>query len=146
MTMSEELTAQAQCRDLVLRAAEAVDDGDAQAFAALFAPDGVLVRPDGSHLQGRAAITQAYASRDPDRLTQHLICNHRVTVDLAAGTAESHCKVLLWSGRRSAEVSPKGRPADNLQQVGEMHDQLQRDTQGSWFIQKRIARFILHSS
>jgi ketosteroid isomerase-like protein len=145
MTTPEELAAQAHCCDVVLRAAEAVDDGDAQAFAALFAPDGVLVRPDGSHLQGRAAIAQAYASRDPDRLTQHLICNHRVTVNLAAGTAESHCKVLLWCGRRSAEASAKGRPADAMQQVGEMHDQLQREPHG-WFIRKRIARFILYRS
>lgn len=144
MTLADEWMAQTQCRDVVLRAAEAVDAGDAHAFAALFTPDGVLVRPDGTRLQGRVAILQAYASRDPDRLTQHLICNHRVTVDLAAGTAESHCKVLLWSGRRSAEAGPKGRPADAMQQVGEMHDLLQRDAQG-WFIHKRLAHFILHS-
>jgi uncharacterized protein (TIGR02246 family) len=144
MTLAEEWGAQTQCRDVVLRAAEAVDAGDAQAFAELFTLDGVLVRPDGTRLEGRVAIAQAYAARDPDRLTQHLISNHRVSVDLEAGLAESYCKVLLWSGRRSAPASPKGRPADSLQQVGEMHDQLQHDAQG-WFIRKRIARFILHS-
>eukprot|EP01031_Cornospumella_fuschlensis_P010959 gene10959-13402_t len=69
MSTLETLAAEAACRALVLRGADAVDGGDAQGFAASFAPDGTLVRPDGSVLQGRAAIAQAYAARDPDRLT-----------------------------------------------------------------------------
>lgn len=144
MMTPETLIAQSLCRDVVLQAADAVDAGDAHSFANCFTPDGVLLRPDGTELKGRAAIAQAYAARDPDRLTQHLVCNHRVTVDVAAGTAQSFCKVLLWSGRRSDAPSTQGRPADSLQQVGEMVDTLHLDAQG-WRIAHRSARFVLHS-
>jgi uncharacterized protein (TIGR02246 family) len=138
-----ELAAEAECRALVLRGAEAADSGDAVGFAALFLVDGEMVRPDGSVLQGRATIAQTYAARDPDRLTQHLISNHTVEVDEATGTALSRCKVLLWSSRHSAEHSPKGRPADAMTQVGEFVDALQRTPEG-WRIRHRRAHFILY--
>jgi uncharacterized protein (TIGR02246 family) len=137
------LTAEAECRALVLQGAAAVDGGDAAGFAALFVPDGRLLRPDGSVLQGRAAIAAAYARRDPDRLTQHLLCNHSVVVDEAAGTAQSHCKVLLWSGRHSTPPTARGRPADALAQVGELRDILERTPEG-WRIRSRQAQFILY--
>jgi uncharacterized protein (TIGR02246 family) len=143
MTSIEMLIAQDTCRALVLKGAEAVDAGDAAGFAALFTPDGVLVRPDGSQLQGQAAIAQAYAARDPDRLTQHLLCNHTVAVDVAQGTAVSRCKVLLWSGRHSAVLAKQGRPAEGLTQVGAFLDTLLQTADG-WRIQTRRAQFILY--
>ena len=143
MRTLETLAAEAACRALVLRAADAVDGGDAQGFAALFVPDGTLVRPDGSVLQGRAAIAQAYAARDPDRLTQHLVCNQQVSVDLQAGTAHARSKVLLWTGRHSSPSTPQGRLADAVSQVGEFVDQLENTPEG-WRIRSRRAQFILY--
>jgi uncharacterized protein (TIGR02246 family) len=138
------LQAEAACREVVLQAAQAVDSGDCGGFAALFLPDGVLVRPDGSSLQGREAIVQAYKARDPDRLTQHLVSNQQVEVNTAAGTAVAHCKVLLWSGRHSAVDTPRGRPADAMAQVGEMVDEMALTPEG-WRIRSRRARFIFYS-
>ena len=143
MSTLETLSAEAACRALVLRAADAVDGGDAQGFAALFVSDGTLVRPDGSVLQGRAAIAQTYASRDPDRLTQHLVCNQQVSVDLQAGTAKVSSKVLLWTGRHSSPSTPQGRPADATSQVGEFVDQLVYTPEG-WRVRRRRAQFILY--
>ena len=143
MSTLETLAAEAACRALVLQGADAVDSGDAQGFAALFAPDGTLMRPDGSVLQGRAAIAQAYAARDPDRLTQHLVCNQQVSVDLQAGTAHARSKVLLWTGRHSSPSTPQGRPADAISQVGEFVDQLDHTPDG-WRIRSRRALFILN--
>jgi uncharacterized protein (TIGR02246 family) len=143
MSTLELLAAEAACRALVLQGAEAVDGGDAAGFAALFVPDGLLVRPDGSLLQGRAAIAQAYVSRAPDRLTQHLVCNQQVTVDLAAGTALVRSKVLLWTGQHSTPHTPKGRAADALTQVGELVDTLAHTPEG-WRIRSRRAQFILY--
>lgn len=143
MSTLETLAAEAACRALVLRGADAVDGGDAQGFAASFAPDGTLVRPDGSVLQGRAAIAQAYAARDPDRLTQHLVCNQQVMVDLQAGTAQARSKVLLWTGRHSSPSTPHGRLADAISQVGEFVDQLEHTPEG-WRIRSRRAQFILY--
>lgn len=137
------LVAQEACRALVQTGADAVDAGDAAGFAALFTPDGVLVRPDGSQLQGPTAIAQAYAARDPDRLTQHLLCNYLVEVDIAQGTAVSRCKVLLWSGRHSAVPGKQGRPAEGPVQVGAFLDTL-RQTPDGWRIHNRHAHFILY--
>lgn len=141
----EALVAEAECRALVLRSAEAVDAQDYAGFAECFCPDGALVRPDGSVLQGQAAIVQAYRARNPDRLTQHLLCNHQVVVDTATLTARSRCKVLLWSGQHSAQATPQGRPADALTQVGEFVDTLEYSAKG-WRIRHREAFFILQKS
>ena len=94
-------------------------------------------------LQGRAAIAAAYAARDPDRLTQHLISNQQVLVDLGAGTASARCKVLLWTGRYSTPHTSKGRLADGLVQVGELEDLLAHTAEG-WRIRSRRAQFILY--
>lgn len=143
MSSLELLAAEAACRALVLQGVEAVDSGDAAGLAAIFLPDGLLVRPDGSLLHGRAAIASAYAMRDPERLTQHLLCNQQVKVDLAAGAALVRSKVLLWTGRHSTPHTPKGRAADALTQVGELVDILAHTTEG-WRISSRQAQFILY--
>ncbi len=141
-TALDTLVAEAACRDLVLAAADAVDGRDLLAFADLFETRGVLVRPDGTELVGRPAIVAAYAARDPERLTRHLVSNQRVRVDLAAGTAQAACTVLLWSGRHSDASTPRGRPADAQQQVGEIRDLLAKTPEG-WRIRRREARFTL---
>jgi len=141
-TALDTLVAEAACRDLVLAAADAVDGRDFLALADLFETRGVLVRPDGTELVGRPAIVAAYAARDPERLTRHLVSNQRVRVDLAAGTAQAACTVLLWSGRHSDASTPRGRPADAQQQVGEIRDLLAKTPEG-WRIRRREAWFTL---
>lgn len=142
MNAMEHYAADAECRALVLQAADAVDRADANAFAALFVADGTLVRPDGSPLQGRAAIAAAYAARDPDRLTQHLVCNQLVTLQPDGAAALVRSKVLLWSGRHSAPLTPQGRAADALSQVGEFVDAMEFSAEG-WRIRRREAHFVL---
>jgi hypothetical protein len=100
------------------------------------------VRPDGTELIGRPAIVAAYAARDPERLTRHLVINQRVRVDLAVGTAQAACTVSLWSGRHSDASTSRGRPADAQQQVGEIRDLLAKTPEG-WRIRRREAWFTL---
>ena len=71
------LQAEKECRDLVLAAAEAVDQQDYETLVQLFTEDATLVRPGGSELRGRAEIFTSYASKDPYRVTHHLVCSHR---------------------------------------------------------------------
>jgi hypothetical protein len=104
----------------------------------------VLVRPDGSRLEGGPAIEAAYAQRDADRLTRHLISNHIVLVHDAA-SASSACSVQLWTGIHKDAESAQGRPADPTQLIGEFLDELTMTPQG-WRIRRRQARFILHST
>lgn len=143
MSMPAVWAARAACCDLVQQGADAVDAGHAEAFAALFTSDGSLQRPDGTVLQGRAAIAAAYAARDPDRLTQHLVCNQHVDLDAQATGATVRSKVLLWSGRHSNPLTPQGRAANALSQVGEFVDALVLTPEG-WRIRYREARFILY--
>lgn len=138
----EHLAAESEVRAVVLASARLVDAQDWRGFADLFADDAQLIRPDGSLMQGREAVFNAYAARDPERLTQHVITNHEVEV-LSAQQAHSRCLVLLWSGKRSDAPSAKGRPADAAQQLGEFVDQLTRTPEG-WRIARREARFMWH--
>ena len=120
MTETERLQAEKACRDIVLSAARAVDDQDYRALAALFAPDGELVRPGGTPLVGPEAILASYAAKDPERLTRHIVCNHQVTVDSDAA-ARSSCVVILWTSQRSEELTPRGRLADAMQGGDNLH-------------------------
>lgn len=133
------LQAESQCRHLVIAAAEAVDRQHYEAFVACFTEDAVLQRPGGEPLTGRAAILASYAQKSPNRLTQHLLCNHRVVVD-PAGWAESSCKVLLYVSDQRREAVTAGRMADSQHHVGQFQDRLILTPEG-WRIQKRQAWF-----
>lgn len=137
-----QLLAEQACRRVVQETAQAVDIQDYAAFAGLFTPDGVLIRPDGRRLEGRTAIEQAYVQRDQNRLTCHLITNHLVAVHDST-SASSRCSILLWSGRHSDNSSANGRPADASELVGEFLDELVLTSEG-WRIRQRQACFILH--
>ncbi len=140
MSPLESMLAEREVRQVVLAAARLVDAQQWQAFADLFAEDGSLERPDGTLLQGRQAVYQAYASRSPERLTQHILTNHEVTVT-GTHSAQSRCLVLLWTGLASDAPTAKGRPADAAQQLGEFVDELRLTPEG-WRLAKRQARFL----
>lgn len=144
MTDLERLLAEKACHDLVLAAAQAVDQQDYPALAALFADDGELVRPGGSPLLGPQAIQASYAAKDPERLTRHVVSNLRVTVD-SSTSARAHCVVTLWTTQRSEALTPQGRKANPMQQVGEIEDEFVRTPSG-WKIQRRRAQFNIYQS
>lgn len=135
------LLAKQACREVVLQAADAVDAQDYDAFVALFTEDATLVRPGGPELKGRAEILQAYRSKDPHRMTHHLICNHQVTLT-EPNKASSRCKVLLYASDQRRELTPKGRLADAQQMAGVIQDALILTPEG-WRIQSRHAWFEL---
>lgn len=137
----DRLLAEQACRDLVLRAAAATDAQRHDDFAALFAEDGVLVRPGAQPLQGRAAIAESYRSRPPGRITRHLVSNTLVVLASPTAARASSC-VLLWSGRASDAAGPFGRPAHERQVVGEFDDRFVLTPQG-WRIARRSASFVL---
>ena len=135
------LLAKQACREVVLQAADAVDAQDYDAFVALFTEDATLVRPGGPELKGRAEILQAYRSKDPHRMTHHVICNHQVALT-EPNKASSRCKVLLFASDERRELTPKGRLADAQQMAGVIEDALVLTAAG-WQIQNRQAWFEL---
>jgi 3-phenylpropionate/cinnamic acid dioxygenase small subunit len=135
------LLAKQACSELVLKAAAAVDAQDYDTFVTLFTQDAHLQRPGGVVLRGRAEILQAYRSKDPQRLTFHVISNHFVTLT-AVDRAESRCKVMLYATDQRRPATSLGRQADAQQLYGVIHDALIR-TDAGWKIQNRQAWFEL---
>jgi uncharacterized protein (TIGR02246 family) len=133
------------CRDLVMRSVACVDAHDATGFAALFLIDGVLRRPGGAPLNGRAAIEHAYAQRPRERMTRHLVANTRVVV-ASAVAARGTSQVLLWAGSVDDAVGAQGRPARGPQILGEFEDWFEFVSGEGWLIARREARFVLHSA
>ncbi|GAA0747012.1 nuclear transport factor 2 family protein [Ideonella azotifigens] len=139
--MVEQWIARQACADLVVRGVSCIDARDHDGFAALFADDGVLVRPGAEPLHGPAAIAASYRSRPSDRLTRHLITNTLVTLQTSS-RAHGHSCVLLWSGLSSDEAGLFGRPAQPRQVLGEFEDDFVCTPSG-WRIARREARFVL---
>ncbi len=144
MTELDYLLAQRACEDVVMAAARAVDAQDYHALSALFTDDGELVRPGGTRLWGRQAIFASYAAKDAARLTQHIVSNLQVTVD-SVTTARSRCVVTLWTTQRGQMLTPQGRQADTMQQIGEIEDELLHTPDG-WKIKRRRAQFTMYRS
>jgi uncharacterized protein (TIGR02246 family) len=139
----ERLLVEQACRDLVLQAAAHADSRDADALAALFLADGVLVRPTGPELHGRAAIRDSYATRPAGRITRHMVTNSVVEIEMD-GRARVRSHVLLWIGSEADEPGPKGRPIASPLVLGEFDDQLSLTLDG-WRIARRDAHFLLHA-
>ena len=134
------VVARQACHDLVIRFVSCNDKRDAQGVAALFAEDGMLVRPNGDTLTGPAAIAAAYADRPADRITRHLVGN--VLIDVSSPTtATGTSTVLLWSGSAADAAGPFGRPMKNREVMGEFEDSFVK-TPGGWRIARREARFV----
>jgi ketosteroid isomerase-like protein len=131
------------CQGVVLRTAACIDRGDAEALAALFSDDAVLVRPGAEPLTGRASIRDSYAQRPPQRMTRHLVTNMLVDVE-SPEQARVRSTVLLWTGSTGDPESPHGRPAHRREMVGEFDDRLRRLGIGPWLIARRDARFVLY--
>jgi uncharacterized protein (TIGR02246 family) len=143
MDALQRLLIQDACRELVLRAVECTDAHDAAGLAALFTPDGVLSRPGGQALVGRAAIEAAYAQRPRERITRHLVTNTRVVVE-SGSAATGRSLVLLWAGSTEDATGPQGRPLRGAQLVGEFDDRFVLSSEG-WRIARREAVFVLHA-
>jgi len=141
MTPESTLAAKLACQDLIVKFAVLNDARDAAGLAELFADDGVMIRPDGSRLEGRAVIAAAYADKPADRLTCHLVANVLVDVQ-SENEASGTSSVLLWSASAADEAGPFGRPAAARQVVGEFHDRFVK-TESGWRIAERRARFTM---
>jgi len=125
---------------LIVRLGWAIDQGDLEALSACLHPEVVFVRPDGQALEGPQAVRQAYAQRDPDRITRHLLSNVFLTW-LTPERVQAHTSVLLWTGRLSEPSTPAGRPADAVQKLGEHRDVVAWEA-GRWWLLKRQSEFV----
>lgn len=106
---------------LMVRLSWAIDHGDLVALMACLHQDVAFVRPDGQVLQGIQAVRDAYAQRDPERITRHLLSNVLLTWT-SPDRVMAQSMVMLWTGRFSDAPTPAGRPRDPVQKLGEHRD------------------------
>jgi hypothetical protein len=132
------------CRRLVLESAAANDRGDYAAYGELFTAGGILRRPSGDVLEGRAAIVGAYASRAGGRTTRHVCSNILIHVE-SARAAHGTTYVVLYSADTSGEPDGHfGHACAPRVLIGEFEDRFEL-TEAGWRIAERNARFVMHT-
>lgn len=115
---------EADCARLVALYANLNDAARWDEVAALYAEDGVMVRPTApdAPVSGRAAILAAFRARPP-RVTRHVCSNVVIDVD-SVDSARGESAMLLFTGG----------PAPL---VGSFHDRFVRTAQGWRFAERR---------
>jgi ketosteroid isomerase-like protein len=133
-----------ECRRLVVDSAFYNDSRDWDALAALYADDGVVVRPNGTRIVGRAAITESYAAAPANRRTRHVCTNWRFDLD-GRHAARGVTSVLVYSWDADREPDPKfGHQLDSRMVIGDFADRFVRTPDG-WRIAERRATLSAHT-
>lgn len=98
MTAEERRAAEHDCARLIALYANLNDEARWDEVAALYAEDGVMVRPTApdAPILGREAILAAFKSRPP-RTTRHICSNVVITVE-SEDTATGVSAMLLFTG------------------------------------------------
>lgn len=141
LTLQRALHEQA-LQSVLVRLNWCIDHGQLDGLVQVLHPQVQWVRPGGQVLLGPQAVLQAYAQREPDRITRHLLTNMHVG-DFTPQRAQVHSTVLLWSGSLGDALTPAGRPAHAEQKLGEHTDVLVFD-QDRWWLRERQSRFVLY--
>jgi len=124
MTADQRRAAEADCARLIALYANLNDAARWDEVAALYAEDGVMVRPTApdAPVSGRAAILAAFQARPP-RVTRHVCSNVVIEVE-SADSARGESAMLLFTGG----------PAPL---VGSFHDRFVRTAEGWRFAERR---------
>ncbi len=124
MTEAERRAIEADCARLIALYANLNDAAQWDAVVALYAEDGVMIRPTApdAPLEGRAAILAAFKGRPP-RKTRH-VCSNVVIEVLSATEASGESAMILFQ--------PDGAPL-----AGSFHDRFVLTTDGWRFAERR---------
>ena len=126
------------CTAAIQRFSAYVDAGRYDDAAALFAPDGVMQRPQ-ERIEGREALRHSFQQRPAHRLTRHVISNLILDlVDDNTVRALSYVCVFRHLGT-PGETLHQPVPARNPETLAEYIDELVR-VDGAWLIGRRTVR------
>ncbi|MHB8438913.1 MAG: nuclear transport factor 2 family protein [Acidimicrobiales bacterium] len=119
-------------RELTARYNRFFDDGDAEAFADTFTPDGEMVVTGGFTMAGRDRLVQM-CKRTPFGVVH-------VTVDPIIDIQGDHAvqEVTILVLQRPAPGAPEGKLLSTLERTGRYRDELVR-TAGGWRFSRRTA-------
>lgn len=130
------------CTQLYARYSHALDDSDGAAVAALYAPDGVWIRP-GQEFRGREVIAAAVNKRPAGVVTRHLFMNVGISV-VDADHAEGKAYYMVFRHETPA-ASPLPRPVpDKVERVGDYLISFVRTGEG-WRLAKVAPRRVFDS-
>ncbi len=124
MKNKDRRAAEADCARLIALYANLNDEARWEEVVALYAEDGVMVRPTAPNapVAGREAILEAFKARPP-RITRHICSN--VVIDVESDTtARGTSAMLLFTG----EAAPL---------VGSFHDRFVLTDDGWRFAERR---------
>ena len=124
MKNKDRRAAEADCARLIALYANLTDEARGEEVVALYAEDGVMVRPTAPNapVAGREAILEAFKARPP-RITRHICSN--VVIDVESDTtARGTSAMLLFTG----EAAPL---------VGSFHDRFVLTDDGWRFAERR---------
>lgn len=124
MTEDERRAIEADCARMIALYANLNDEARWKEVAALYAEDGVMIRPTApdAPLAGRAAILAAFQGR-PARKTRHVCSNVVVTVE-GSGSASAVSAMILFQ--------PEAAPL-----AGSFHDRFVCTAEGWRFAERR---------
>ena len=124
MTEAERRAAEYDCARLIANYANLNDEARWDEVAALYAEDGVMIRPTApdAPVHGREAILAAFKSR-PARTTRHVCSNVVITVE-GPDKATGISAMLLFTGAATPLV-------------GSFHDKFVRTADGWRFAERR---------
>jgi len=142
--MTTRLEDERACERLVLDFVYYSDFHDYESLAALFAPEGSIMRPNGDILVGRDAILEAYQARAAGRLTRHLCTNIRITIESLERARGSSYAVLYSAVPDRPPLAHYGIEAESRVIVGEFEDEFVKTPEG-WRFASRLARFVMHT-
>ena len=127
-----EMLAERECAKLVGKYARLADGNDVDGFVALFTPGAVWGRADGTAIEGREAIRNAYASRPPRGASRHQLLGVSVEF-LGAGRAEgvSTALVVKSDGSKSKQVH-----------ILSYVDRFEQSDDGRWLIAARSSELL----
>ncbi|GAA2673711.1 nuclear transport factor 2 family protein [Streptomyces lunalinharesii] len=105
----DRLLAERACERLIIDFVHRLDLGDPSSVATLFTPGGSWEWPHGNRrIAGRAALSQYFGTRPPDRLSRRLMTNILVTVTSpTTATATSYLTTYRVDGFSEGMVPPQ---------------------------------------
>lgn len=118
---------------LLYRYSHAIDAGDAQAFAALFADDGTFTHPEGSYT-GHEALAELVVQHHRDHpdatRSQHWVQGPVITGEGDQAEVDSYVIVFKQTDRFGADGIV----------IGSYHDVLRRSPDRGWVFQHRVVQ------
>jgi 3-phenylpropionate/cinnamic acid dioxygenase small subunit len=134
MDAIDRLLIESECRQLCVRFARHLDNGDFEAMFALFTPDAVFDRV-GQVLRGHQEMRTAFGSRPPGITSRHVVTNVDF-LEVSADHVEAHIYNLSFHAVGEESEGPLTYATENARFL-DFHDHYRLTDQGWRFASRK---------